>query len=221
VGDVGVSAERYPWWLEPAAFLGAGVVAVLGRTWRFEVDEHPEYRSARAAGERFVYAFWHSRLLALAYQRRREGIAVLVSRHRDGQLITRVIEHMGFVSARGSSTRGGESGVRELVRWARAGRDLAITPDGPRGPAEEIKDGLAYVAHRLGRRVVPIASSARDAWALRSWDRFRVPRPWSRVCIGYGAPLAVGADVAQERLRLQQALAGLTAATARASGEAA
>ena len=216
-----MKAERYPWWLEPAAWLGAGLVTALGSTWRFEIEAHPDYVRAHAAGERFVYAFWHSRLLPMVFARRGEGITVLVSRHRDGQLITRIIEHMGFTSARGSSTRGGETGVRELLKASRAGRELAITPDGPRGPAEELKEGLVYVAHRLGLRVVPIATSARDAWVFRSWDRFRAPRPFASVRIGYGAPLAVGEPGEPERLRLQQALAGLTAATARASGEAA
>jgi len=187
-----VSSVRHPWWLEPAAVAGASLVRLLCWTWRYEVQDAPAYTEALAAGERFVYAFWHSGILPAAALRRDEGIAVLVSRHRDGELITRIIHRLGYVTGRGSSTRGGDSGVREMLAWAEAGRHLAVTPDGPRGPAERAKDGLIYLAARTGRRVVPIALGVRSAWRLRSWDRFRVPHPFARVAVSHGAPLAVG-----------------------------
>ena len=88
---------------------------------------------------------------------------MLVSRHRDGEWITRVIHHLGYVTGRGSSTRGGDAGVREMLAWADAGRQLAVTPDGPRGPAEQAKEGAAYLAVRTGRRVVPMALGVRSA----------------------------------------------------------
>ena len=179
----------HPWWLPVAAALGAGLVRVLGATWRFSVSDAPEYVAARQRGERFVYAFWHSALLPLAVLHQREGIAVLVSRHRDGELITRVIERLGFVAARGSSTRGAEAGVRGMLAWADQGRQLAITPDGPRGPAEQVKEGAVYLAERTGRRMVPIAVAAHPVRTLASWDRFRVPWPFARVLVSHGAPL--------------------------------
>src|SRR5262249_34043406 len=126
----------------------------------------------------------------LAGLHRHEGIAVLVSRHRDGELITRVIERLGFVAARGSSTRGGEAGVRGMLAWAGQDRHLAVTPDGPRGPAEQVKAGAVFLAERTGRRMVPIGVAARPAQALHSWDRFRVPWPFARVLVSHGAPLA-------------------------------
>lgn len=208
-----MSAPGYPWWLEPAAFAGAHVVRALGATWRIESVRAPEYAAAKAAGEKFVYCFWHSRILAMAYARRGEGITVLVSRHRDGQLITRVIEHLGFTTARGSSTRGGEAGVRELLGRAESGHDLAITPDGPRGPAEVLKGGLLFVAARLGRRVVPICAAAEPEWALRSWDRFRVPRPFARIRIRYGAPVDAGDGGEDARVRVEGVLRAITAET--------
>ncbi len=196
-----MSAARHPWWLPLAAWAGAGFLRLLGATWRFEVVDAPEYTAALANGERFVYAFWHSGLLPLTVVRRDEGIAVLVSRHRDGELITRIIERLGYVSARGSSTRGGDAGVREMLTWAEAGRHLAVTPDGPRGPVEQVKDGLLYLATRTGRRIVPIAVAARPTWALRSWDRFRVPRPFARVRAAHGAPFALDPAAAPEAER--------------------
>jgi lysophospholipid acyltransferase (LPLAT)-like uncharacterized protein len=216
-----VSRARYPWWMEPAAWLGALLARALGATWRVREQRDPEYDAGRARGERFLYCFWHARLFPLVYLRRNERIAVLVSRHRDGQLITRIIEHLGFTSARGSSTRGGEAGVRELLVAARDGRELAITPDGPRGPAESLKDGLAYVAARSGLRVVTIATSARDAWVFRSWDRFRVPKPFALVHVRYGAPVAVHDAGEEVRADLEQRLRSLTLETAAASGEVA
>lgn len=215
-----MSAPRYPWWLEPAAFLGALVVRLLALTWRIESVRDPAYAAARSAGEKFVYAFWHARLLPLVFARRNEGITVLISTHRDGQLITRVIEHMGFTTARGSSTRGGEAGVRELVAMAAAGHDLAITPDGPRGPAEQLKPGVVQVSVLTARRAVPIATSASDAWVFRSWDRFRVPKPFARVRIAYGAPMPMGEGGESARAAFESALRALTADNARLAGEA-
>lgn len=217
-------SRGYPWWLEPAAALGAFVLQLLGRTWRVDERNDPEFTRARDAGEPFVYAFWHARLLPLAFTHRNEGIVVLVSRHRDGQLITRVIEHLGFRTARGSSTRGGEAGVREMLAAGSRGEAIAITPDGPRGPAEELKGGLVYVAERLGRRIVPIGTSAADSWTFRSWDRFRVPRPFARVSITHAAPLAPrleGESDDEARARIQAALAGVTREVRTRSGEGA
>ena len=181
---------RHPWWLPLAAVLGAGVVRAIGATWRFTVSDAPEYSAALARGERLVYAFWHSALLPLAVLHRHEGIAVLVRRPRDGELITRIIERLGFVAARGSSTRGGEAGVRGMLAWAGQDRHLAVTPDGPRGPAEQVKPGALYLAERTGRRMVPIGVAADRTRAFRSWDRFRVPWPFARVLVSHGAPFA-------------------------------
>ena len=188
---MGVTASRYPWWLEPASWIAAHVVRLLGSTWRVREWNAPEYDAAMRDGELVLYAFWHARMLPLVYTHRGRGIAVLVSQHRDGQLIARVIERLGFVTARGSSTRGGDIGLRELLRRAREKRILGITPDGPRGPAEEMKDGLVFLAAHLKWRVVPIGSAASSEWVLRSWDRFRIPKPFARVWVGHAAPITV------------------------------
>ena len=189
---------RHPWWLPLAAGFGAVFARVLAATWRYTVRDAPEYTAAVARGERFVYAFWHSGLLPLSMLHCDEGIAVLVSRHRDGELITRVIEHLGYVAARGSSTRGGEAGVRGMLSWAAQDRQLAVTPDGPRGPAERVKPGALYLAERTGRRMVPIGFAAHPVLALRSWDRFRIPWPFARVLVSHGAPFEPAARPAAQ-----------------------
>jgi lysophospholipid acyltransferase (LPLAT)-like uncharacterized protein len=219
-----VKRTRTPWWLPLGALLGAWLVRALGATWRFEWADHPEYREAEATGERFVYIFWHSGILPMAWSHRGRGIAVLVSQHHDGELIARLVHRLGYVTGRGSSTRAGDAGVREMLAWAERGRHLAVTPDGPRGPAETMKDGVRYLASRTGRRVVPIALGVHPAWVLRSWDRFRIPRPFARVIIGHGPPLTVPADEAARgpaRDVLGAALADLTRRLRASAGEAA
>ena len=191
----------------PATALGAVLLRLLALTWRIEQRDHPEFVAAKARGEKMLYCFWHSGLLPLVHSHRGEGIAVLISQHRDGELLTRMVERNGYVTARGSSTRGAETGVREMLRYARAGRDLGITPDGPRGPAEEIKDGMVFLASRLQLPVVLIASASSRAWVARSWDRFRVPKLFARVCISHGPPVQVPRDLdAQAMLAMHREL---------------
>ncbi|NOT33953.1 MAG: lysophospholipid acyltransferase family protein [Candidatus Eisenbacteria bacterium] len=195
---------RHPWWLGPAAWLGAGLVRVLGATWRIERFGVVERERELAGESRCLFAFWHARLLPLVYTHRARGIAVLVSQHRDGEVIAQIIEHLGFETARGSSTRGGTRGLRELLRWARRGHLLAITPDGPRGPAEQVKEGLVHTASRTGLPVIVIATAASSSWVFRSWDRFRVPRPFARVVIEYSEALAVPRELDASATEVQR-----------------
>jgi len=188
--------------MELGAAAAATLVRVLGASWRIDRSGLGARDLALARGNRCIFALWHARLLPLVFTHRGRGIAMLVSRHRDGQLITRIIERLGFVTARGSSTRGGEEGVMEMLRLAEAGHLLGITPDGPRGPAEKLKPGLVYLASRTGWPVVPVAAAARSAWVFRSWDRFRVPRPFARVVVDYGDPIAVPAGLDGDALEL-------------------
>lgn len=220
-----MSRDRSPWWLPFASAIGGGLVRLLGATWRLEVVDAPEYTRALQSGERFLYAFWHCGILPLAYTRRGEGIAVLVSRHRDGELTTRIIEGLGYVTARGSSTRGGEAGAREMLTWAQSGRHLAVTPDGPRGPRERAKEGAVFLADRAGLRVVPITLGVRSTWVLRSWDGFRVPKPFARVRVSHGVPMRLAIDgeggLERARAELEVALTEQTARTRSVAGESA
>jgi hypothetical protein len=220
-----VSRGRYPWWLEPAAMAGALLVRALGATWRVDASGLATFDAAIAQGRRCIFALWHAQLLPLVWTHRGRGGVVLVSRHRDGELIARIIERLGFVTSRGSSTRGGEEGVMDMLRRAGEGRLLAITPDGPRGPAETLKPGLVYLASRSGLPIVPVAAASRSCWTLRSWDRFRVPRPFTRVVVAYGNPIPVppgleGDSLEPWRARVQEALEAHTAAVRARAGEA-
>lgn len=220
-------SARHPWWMGPAAVLGALLVRVLGLTWRIDRSGLAAWDARIAGGERCVFAFWHARLFPLVFTHQNRAIVVLISRHHDGELIARIIEQLGFRTARGSSTRGGEEGARDLLRFAEQRALLAITPDGPRGPAERVKPGLAWIASRAGVPVVPVATAARSAWVFRSWDRFRIPKPFTRVVVSYGEPITIPADadgdaLEQWRVRLDEAIGALTRdVRARAGEEAA
>jgi lysophospholipid acyltransferase (LPLAT)-like uncharacterized protein len=132
---------------------------------------------------------WHEQLLLLSYAHRDRGVAVLASDHRDGEYIARVLDRLGFVPVRGSSTRGGRKGLRGLARAAATGRDLAITPDGPRGPARVFRPEALAPALLAG---VPILAVAAGMYPERrietSWDRLWIPCPRSRIRIVYGDP---------------------------------
>ena len=200
------SRSRYPGWLEPATWAGAALMRTLGATWRIERLGNDPSDPRRGQQEPSIFALWHSHLLPLVYTHRGREAVVLVSRHQDGQLVARVLERLGFHTARGSSTRGGEQGLLELLARAEAGHHLALTPDGPRGPAEVVKPGVIYVASRTGMPVVPVAAASRPSRRLGSWDGMRVPWPFARVRIEVGEPLRVPAtldDASVERWRSQ------------------
>jgi len=215
---------RYPWWVEPGTWLASALVRAVGATWRIERIGVDPTESSDPARERFIFAFWHSQLVPLVYSHRDRDAAVLVSRHLDGQVITRILERLGFHTARGSSTRGGDEGLRGLLAHAQVGRDLGVTPDGPRGPAEVVKPGVVYLASRSGLPVIPISAASRPSRRLRSWDGLRIPAPFARVRIETGAPLRIPSmldEAAEERwrLRLESELRELTTRVRSAIGE--
>ena len=111
-------------------------------------------------GQPYILAFWHGRLFLMPYAYPGNRIAILISQHRDGEVISRTMERFGFVTARGSSTRRGASGLREIVRRIRAGFDAAVTPDGPRGPCARVQAGVVAAARLSGAPIVPVAFSS-------------------------------------------------------------
>jgi len=200
-----VSELRY----EGVGVLGRGLVSALLRSTRVERRGTEHFERFRREGRPVVFVFWHGQLLPLVHIHRGEGIVVLVSEHDDGEYITRIIERNGFGTVRGSSTRGGTTGLRGLVRAARAGRDLALTPDGPRGPRHELKPGALLVAQLTGLPVIPLVVGASRGWRLGSWDGFLVPGPLSKVEVEYLPPRYIPRDASREDLA---ALAGEIAA---------
>ena len=141
-----------------------------------------------------IYVFWHEYILFPLYLRGHCNLAMLLSRHRDADVLERVAGHFGFECIRGSTFRGAASAVRELLRRGRD-RHLAITPDGPRGPRRRLAQGSIYLASRLGMPLVAFGLGYDRPWRARSWDRFAVPRPFSRARTVVGPAVHVPQDL--------------------------
>ena len=184
-------SESLPWSSKAALLLGRGVLQMLARTWRIRVVNGEHVRDLRRAGHTFIFALWHGQLLPLLWHHREEGVRVLISEHRDGELVARTAQSLGYGLIRGSSTRGAERALISLVRELQEGHEVAITPDGPRGPAATFASGALVAAQRSDSFILPVAASADRAWRLRSWDRFMIPKPFARVTVAYGAPAKV------------------------------
>lgn len=179
---------------------GRILLDALMATVRIEIegpDRHAEFAERE---EPVIFALWHGRLLPLTYMHRGRRVAALISQSGDGDYIARVVEGWGYATVRGSSSRGGGAALRELVRRARAGWSLAITPDGPRGPRQKLSPGVITVAQLTGLPVLPLTAGCARAWWPGSWDRFCVPKPFSTVRARYGEPRRVPRDADEEEL---------------------
>ena len=184
------------WTAESAVRAGPPVLRALARTWRF-TEVSPADGSlgppVKRAGQE-LYALWHQQLLMLTLRHRNQNVAVMISRSRDGDVASRIVEQLGFRIVRGSSSRGGATGMREMIEATGDGHPLALTIDGPRGPARRCKPGAILIAGRSRLPIVPTVAIPESARALNSWDRFLVPAPRSRVFVSYGNPIDVRTD---------------------------
>ncbi len=177
--------------------LGWPALRLLAGSWRLTVLGGEPVARLRARRQPIILACWHGQLLPLMWHHRGEGVNVLISEHRDGEIVARVAQRLGFVTVRGSTSRGGGRALLALSRLLGEGRDVAITPDGPRGPAHVYAPGALIAAQRSGAPVVPVAMAVDRAWRLRSWDRFTVPKPFARITVAYGEPTWVEAKDAR------------------------
>ncbi len=191
--------------------LAGWLLAQICRIWLCTLRVHCEHQEPdndpRGAGNRGrTFCLWHEDMLTLGYFCRGRGIYVLISRSRDGELISQAIEALGFQTVRGSTNRGGASAAREIITGLQ-GVSAAITPDGPRGPRREFQLGAVFLSSRTNMPLVPIGLAYERPWRLGSWDKLAVPRPFSRVviCFGPSLPVPAGADkklLEDHRLRI-------------------
>lgn len=190
---------------------------MLGRTLRYEIDDRAGI-VGKAVGENYIGALWHNRLLIFPLVLRRffsnrDG-AALISASRDGDLLSDAIHRFDYDVVRGSSSKLGASGLLQLSDVLASKRDVVITPDGPRGPAYEIGPGLVFLAQKTGASVLPINMEYASCWRVKSWDRFIIPKPFSKVRVIIGQPERVRStstdqEFEAERLRLQNAMMSL------------
>jgi len=209
-------------WFELGANAAAGVAPVLLRgiigTCRVQFDDHGLLERARR-GEAFIGAMWHEDIGFFGDFFRGTRFTVLASRSRDGEIAARVAHRLGLRTVRGSSWRGGEEALEEMIELARRGECVGFIADGPRGPAHVAKLGPVIAAKLSGRPIVPIACAMRGAIRLQSWDRTRIPLPFARIAGRAGEPIAVARDASRAecgriREQLQEELLRLGAAAA-------
>jgi lysophospholipid acyltransferase (LPLAT)-like uncharacterized protein len=191
------------------AAAGAWLVRAVGVTWRVTFEGSAHVAEARRGGRGVAFALWHGELLPVLWAHRGWDVHALVSTHRDGEIIARVTHALGLRTVRGSSTRGGAGALRAMMRLLAEGRDVAVTPDGPRGPRHSVAPGLVLAAQRAAAALLPVRATVSRAWRLRSWDRFTVPKPFARIVVRYGAPIepGTGTPTADEAARLADRVA--------------
>jgi len=177
--------------------IGAGLIRVLGWTMRVRTEGADQVDALYREGHHLIIAFWHGRQLMMPLTYRGTEAHILISQHRDGELIHRIVSWFGFRSVRGSTTRGGASALRDLIRLGRSGADLVVTPDGPKGPRHVAQLGVVQLAQATGLPVVPLTFSCSKKNSSRagivSWSR----TPSVAACIAGAIPS--GCRVRQRR----------------------
>ena len=197
--------------------LGFRLLQIWARTLRYEIDDRLGV-VGKPVKENYIGALWHNRLLIFPFVLRRffpnRHGAALISASRDGDLLADAIKRFDFDVVRGSSSRLGASAILQLTDVLASGHDVVITPDGPRGPAYELGPGIIFLAQKSGAPVLPVNMEYSSCWRLKSWDRFILPRPFSKVRVIIGQSHHVRStstpdEFETERLRLQDAMMAL------------
>ena len=193
---------------------GVCLLRVWERTLRYHVDDRAGILG-KPVTENYIGALWHNRLLIFPLVLRRffpnRPGAALISASRDGDLLADAIHRFGYHVVRGSSSRLGASAILQLAEELGAGRDVVITPDGPRGPVYELGPGIVFLAQKSDALVLPMNLEYSRCWRLRSWDRFIIPQPFSKVRVLISRPLRVKqtstpGEFEAERRRLQDVM---------------
>ena len=201
LGGLAVTGITYPW-MSTLRYYGDA------EDWSYDPSERDFAGPA-------IFVFWHEYIPSLFYLRGHCHITMLLSRHQDAEWLSQAAAYMGFGTVRGSSNRGGAAALREIMRkspW----ENLAITPDGPRGPRRELAVGPVYLASRLQMPIVPVGLGYDRPWRVKSaWDQFAIPKPFSRACgiVGSAYHVSEGADrdeLEHHRLAVQNKLNALT-----------
>jgi len=191
------------------------VLRFLALTIRKEVFFPDRPQKFWEQGQPIIAAFWHQRLLMMPFLPRRGKVGMLISQHRDGEFIARAVKLFGVDAIRGSTTRGGFSALRGMIRFFQTGANIAITPDGPQGPKHIVQGGVVELARQTGAPILPVTYSASRQKVFASWDNFILPLPFCRVAYIWGEPLFVSRDIdkkglEENRLLLQERLRQIT-----------
>ena len=196
---------------------GYWLLQIWVRTLRFKVVDRAGV-VGKPVTKNYIGCLWHNRLLIMPYILRRftpaRHGAALISASRDGDLLTDAIHRFGFDVVRGSSSRMGASAILQLTEILANGGDVVITPDGPLGPVYELGPGLIFLAQKTGAPVLPMNMEYSSCWRLKNWDRFIIPRPFSKIRVVFDEPVTVrqtetSEEFDVERQRLQDRMMSL------------
>ena len=177
------------------------LLSVVARTWRFEIvaeEGATPLPGGEGAGAE-IFCFWHQCVLPCTFYYRRTHATIIVSQSFDGELITRTLELFGFHTTRGSSSAGGREGLLGLKQVIESGGPAIFTADGPRGPIYRTKPGPIRLAHVTGARIGAFHLEPERAWTMRSWDRFLVPKPFTRIAVSWARWTYVSADLPESQ----------------------
>jgi lysophospholipid acyltransferase (LPLAT)-like uncharacterized protein len=201
------------WLISSAGYLA---IRLICPTLRYSISwEEPPSPPDALFEKPVIYSFWHRAVFPAAWMWKKRGIAVMVSRSFDGEYIARIIEKFGFVAVRGSSSRGGSEALRGMRTELEKGAAVAFTIDGPRGPKYVAKPGPVLLARSSGMPMAAFYVALSDAWVLKTWDEFMIPKPFSKALVRVGAKVHVPAQANDRQIRdfhvsLQQALERVT-----------
>ncbi len=219
----GIVVPHLPRWHQRLlAWLVFGLIQTVSATLRFRWDDRSDFFVEGQKPRPAIYCVWHNRLVLsmiayYAYAKKRSptpGMAALVSASRDGGLLSAILECFQVQPVRGSSSRRGPQAMLELTTWAERGYDLAITPDGPRGPRYQVQDGVMSLAQVTGLPIIPVSYYISPKVRFNTWDRFQIPLPFARCHLVIAKPVRVpreSSDAEREELRqkLETTLRGL------------
>ncbi len=197
------------------------LIRLLSLTLRYRIHVAGETRKLFEAGKPVIFGFWHGRMIIMPPVWRKvcgeqgKPAWIMVSRHWDGEMITRTVKPFGILAARGSTTRGGREALQDLIEKACQGHTIGITPDGPSGPRYTVQPGVVRIAQLSQLPILPLTWAAQPRWEASSWDRFQVPFPFSRVSVIFDEPFRVPARGTEEeleacRIRLEERMGHVT-----------
>jgi len=173
-------------------FIGLVTVRIISATYRIKMINPEIEKNVFKRGQIPIYASWHQRFFpGITLFARRNPISIMISRSRDGELISRIAHVLGWYPVRGSSSKGGSQALRKIKKLIQKGYKVGHIVDGPRGPLGMVKPGLLLIAQATGMPIIPVIVSAEKKWVFKSWDRFMLPKPFSRVIIRFSDEMCI------------------------------
>lgn len=176
-------------------------IRILNFTYRYEFVglDHKKRAKETLPNKTFVYALWHQNLIGAIFSHIGEQFTMVISESKDGELVAVTCERFGHIPARGSSTRGGKKALIEIVKTVKRGVPGALSVDGPKGPAKVVKPGVIEVARLADCPILPLSPYAKSFWSFeKSWDQFRVPKPFTKIVVVIGEPIYIDKSAERE-----------------------